>query len=32
MTGIDERNPAWEELVTALKRIADALEYLVELQ
>jgi len=26
MTGIDERNPAWEELIEALLRIAEALE------
>jgi hypothetical protein len=29
MTGIDERNPAWEELIHALHRIAEALEMLV---
>jgi hypothetical protein len=28
MSGIDERNPAWEELLWTLQRIAKALEKL----
>ena len=29
MSGIDERNPAWEELLYVLKDIRDALQQLV---
>lgn len=30
MSGIDERNPAWEELIHVLKDIRDALQQLVD--
>jgi len=30
MSGIDERNPAWEELIYVLKDIRDALQQLVK--
>jgi len=30
MTGIDEANPAWEDLIYLLRRIAEALECLAD--
>jgi hypothetical protein len=32
MSGIDERNPAWEELIYVLKAIRDALQTMVDRQ